>query len=69
MQMEITVPDHNQPISVIEKFCPSITVASCVILDESISKQLEVSLILDWIESRNAIILLHYCCKCYAFQS
>ena len=41
--MKIMVPHHTQTVSVLEKFCPTITLASCVILDESILRQLEVN--------------------------
>ncbi|XP_059429987.1 uncharacterized protein LOC132163636 isoform X3 [Corylus avellana] len=44
-EMKIRVPHHTQTISIFEKCCPSITLASCMIMDESILKQLEVYII------------------------
>ncbi|KAM3684567.1 hypothetical protein ACJW31_11G053600 [Castanea mollissima] len=44
-EMKIMAPHHTQTISVLEKFCPSITLASCVIMDDSILRQLEVYVI------------------------
>ncbi|KAG2700491.1 hypothetical protein I3760_06G000100 [Carya illinoinensis] len=42
-EMKISMPSHTQTI--LEKCCPSITVVSCSILDESIFKQLEVYIV------------------------
>ncbi|KAE8077724.1 hypothetical protein FH972_016258 [Carpinus fangiana] len=44
-EMKMRVPHHTQTISIFEKCCPSITLASCMIMDESILKQLEVYII------------------------
>ncbi|GLT69615.1 hypothetical protein SLA2020_417520 [Shorea laevis] len=42
-EMKMRVPHHTQTISILEKCCPSITLASCMIMGESILKQLEVN--------------------------
>ncbi|KAM7261915.1 hypothetical protein ACFE04_020992 [Oxalis oulophora] len=42
MEMKIKTPCYPEKVSVLEKFCASIVLASCVIYDESILNQLEV---------------------------
>ncbi|VVA31867.1 PREDICTED: vacuolar [Prunus dulcis] len=41
-EMKITMPSHTFPISILEKLSASISLARCLIQDESVLKQLEV---------------------------
>uniref|UniRef100_A0A803PHY5 Vacuolar protein sorting-associated protein n=1 Tax=Cannabis sativa TaxID=3483 RepID=A0A803PHY5_CANSA len=42
LEIMVRMPCHSKPISIIEKFGASIVLTRCIILDESISKQLKV---------------------------
>ncbi|KAF5748859.1 putative vacuolar protein sorting-associated protein 13B-like isoform X3 [Tripterygium wilfordii] len=44
-EMKLKIPSHLGTISVLERFCSSITLASCIIPDESVLKQLEVCMV------------------------
>ncbi|KAA8547313.1 hypothetical protein F0562_003823 [Nyssa sinensis] len=44
-EMKIIIPHCPQAISVLEKFCAETTLASCIIPDDSIQKQLEVYIV------------------------
>ncbi|KAJ6776637.1 PROTEIN SORTING-ASSOCIATED PROTEIN putative (DUF1162)-RELATED, partial [Salix koriyanagi] len=42
IELILITPQHAQAISILEKFCASVTLASCIISDQSVLKQLEV---------------------------
>lgn len=42
LQLILITPQHAQAISILEKFCASVALASCIISDQSVLKQLEV---------------------------
>ncbi|KAJ8775429.1 hypothetical protein K2173_023194 [Erythroxylum novogranatense] len=46
VQLKLLIPQHPQTITILDKFSASITLASCIISDESILKQLGVYIIL-----------------------
>jgi hypothetical protein len=42
LQLILITLQHAQAISILEKFCASVALASCIISDQSVLKQLEV---------------------------
>lgn len=42
IELILITPQHAQAISILEKFCASVALASCIISDQSVLKQLEV---------------------------
>uniref|UniRef100_A0A2P2MK15 Uncharacterized protein LOC105632652 n=1 Tax=Rhizophora mucronata TaxID=61149 RepID=A0A2P2MK15_RHIMU len=42
-QSKLMMPQCPQPINILERFCASLTLVTCIISDESILKQLEVN--------------------------
>ncbi|XP_050228405.1 uncharacterized protein LOC126677693 isoform X2 [Mercurialis annua] len=46
VELKIEIPQHAQTLTILEKFCASVTFAACIISDEPNLKQLEVYVIL-----------------------
>lgn len=49
LQIKLVLPHYPRTVCILEKFCTSATVASCVIPDESIPNQLEVQVRISYI--------------------
>ncbi|CAN1217850.1 Intermembrane lipid transfer protein vps13A [Linum perenne] len=52
VKVKLLASEHAPSVTIVENFCPSITFASCIISDESILKQLEVSIIISSVSAK-----------------
>lgn len=75
VQMKLTMPSHTFPISILEKLSASISLARCLIQDESVLKQLEACLLVKefFFNKRSCLpcigyILAEYHCTSFSFN-
>uniref|UniRef100_A0A2P2MK19 Uncharacterized protein LOC105135080 isoform X1 n=1 Tax=Rhizophora mucronata TaxID=61149 RepID=A0A2P2MK19_RHIMU len=57
-QSKLMMPQCPQPINILERFCASLTLVTCIISDESILKQLEVYIVLPSLDASFSLSLL-----------